>query len=167
MPADAAEMAADLCEIRRRVAVKHRAGDRACEKTQNPAADDGVTDGDADRADERDHAEGAAEMLAAPLQRLLERADRAGAHGATKRHLTDDAAKAEPDDEDQKRHEKGKAAVLADAIRKEPDAAHADRRTNAGEDESDTALKTVAGFGSLFGQESSLLFCFYHTSMLR
>lgn len=55
--------------------------------------------------------------------------------------------KPEPDDEDQKRHEKGKAAVLADAIRKEPDAAHADRRTNAGEDESETALKTVAGFG--------------------
>ena len=145
VPADAAEIAGDLTKVGAGFSRKHAAGGCAEEKTQDPADDDGVADGHASGADERQESENAADLRAAALSGFAERAHRASAHGAAEGHFAHDATEAEANDEDQKRHEKREAAILADAIRKEPDAAHADRRADAAHNEAKTAAEGIAG----------------------
>ena len=145
MPADAAKMAGNLTEVGGRIAVEDGAGDRAKEKAQDPGTDDGVANGDTDGANERDHAQEAAIFFAAARHGFLKGSHRTGAHGTTEGHFPDHAAEAQGDDENEKRYEKCEAAVLADAVRKEPDAAHADSGTNAGHDEAKTAAKGITG----------------------
>ena len=131
MPANAAKMAGDLSEIRSRIAVENGARHGAKQKTQNPGTDDGVANGNPDGTDQRNHSESPAVFLSATLHGLFKSAYWAGAHGAAKGHFSNDAAKSKGNDKNQKRHNKRKAAVLANTVREQPNAAHANGRTDA------------------------------------
>ena len=102
--ADAAKVARDFTEIRCWVAIEDGTAEGTKQKPQNPAADDGVANGDADGTNERDHAEDAAKTFVTARHRFLEGTNRTGAHGAAECHFPDDTTKAEPNDENQKRY---------------------------------------------------------------
>ena len=159
MPANAAEVAGDFAKVGGRIAVEHGAGKGAEQEAQNPANDDGVADGDAGGADERQEPEDSPDFTAAAFGGFTKGADRTGAHGTAEGHFAHDAAETQSNDKNQKRYKKGEAAVLTNAIRKQPDTAHANSRTDAGHDETETAAKGITRM-RIFCQDESPLYIF-------
>ena len=157
MPANAAKVAGNFTEIGSSVAVEHGAGERPKQETQNPADDDGVANGHAGGTDERQQSKDGPYLAATAFRGFAEGANWAGAHGAAESHFAHNAAEAKTDDKDQEWNKERKAAILADAVRKEPNAAHADSGTNARHNEAEAAAKGITRMG-IFCQIDSPLF---------
>lgn len=124
---------------------KESAVERQRKILEDPAHHAAVADGKRQRAEHRDIADRLARAAsAAQGSRLSERADGAGAGGAAKRHLADDAGRADQKDKEEIRQQEGHAAPRGHEIGKAPDVAHAHRAADAGEDKAPAAAECVA-----------------------
>ena len=122
----------------------HIAGDGDRGILEDPAHDDGVANGQRHGAENRDEADGFADLaVAAQLGALTERADGACAGGTAERELADNAGGADEDNADEIRNQECHAAPKGDHDGEAPDVAHADGGTDAGEDETPPAGKAV------------------------
>ena len=124
---------------------KESAVERQRKILEDPAYHAAVADGERQRAEHRDIADRLARAAsAAQGSRLSERADGAGAGGAAKRHLADDAGRADQKDKEEIRQQEGHAAPRGHEIGKAPDVAHAHCAADAGEDKAPAAAECVA-----------------------
>lgn len=128
----------------------HIAGDGDRGVLEDPAHDDGIADGQRHGAEDRNEADGFADLfVAAQLGALTERADGACASGTAERELADDAGGADEDDADEIRDEERHAAPDGDHDGETPDVAHADGGTDAGQNKAPFGFKAVALCGCL------------------
>ena len=128
----------------------HVAGDGDRGVLEDPAHDDGIADGQRHGAEDRNEADGFADLfVAAQLGALTERADGACAGGTAERELADDAGGADENDADEIRDEERHAAPDGDHDGETPDVAHADGGTDAGQNKAPFGFKAVALCGCL------------------
>jgi len=118
---------------------------------EDPAHDDGIADGQRHGAENRDEADGFADLaVAAQLGALTERADGACAGGTAECELADNAGGADEDNADEIRNQECHAAPKGDHDGEAPDVAHADGGTDAGQNKAPFGFKAVALCGCLF-----------------
>lgn len=149
MPSDAAEVGCKLAEIGAHIRhAQKRTRERCHGIFKKPSQDNRVSDGDTQSRHRRHEAkhlpDDGAMLHAAHLQRLGERTHGTGAHRTPERHLADNAGEPQQHHENQIRNQVCRSAHFGHAVRKQPDAAQADRRANTRNNKSGLAGKRVA-----------------------
>ena len=150
MPANTAEGCCSgvesTCIVIDRCTCKHASGDRTYGVFENPAYNDGISDGQGQRGDNRYQCQGFAEAFAfaGHFGGLTEGTHRACTHGTAEGHFTDDTGKADDDDTYEIRNQEGCTTQGRYSGREEPDVPHAHGRTDAGNDESSLTSETIS-----------------------
>ena len=149
MPADAAEINRQCAEVRTRIDNARKfARSRRGKVLEKPTHHNRIPDRKGQGTEHGKKPYGApdtfADTAAAHLACLRKRPDRARFHSAPERHFTEHAREAEEGDEDEIRDQKRRSAEFRNAVREQPDVAHAHRRADARDDERRAARKAVA-----------------------